>query len=149
MSFSCNYCRYVTTSDPITSTSTGKRWPLIGHNSCESFQVIYVITCPLCKSQYVGQTGRNIRRRISEHLRPLQRNEHWMMDKPKPRSRPMLPPRKSLGHLQHDSYRDTKKRNHSPRSNSPLHPPRHAVGSNHYCPGTSPPPLPRQGCSCS
>lgn len=68
---SCNYCKHVTTSQFITSTSTGKRWPIIGHNSCESFHVIYVITCPLCLFQYVGQTGRNIRRRLYEHLRDI------------------------------------------------------------------------------
>lgn len=71
MSSTCNYCKYFTTSQYIKSTSSGKRWPIIGNNSCESFHVIYVITCPLCHFQYVGQTGRNIRRRLYEHLRDI------------------------------------------------------------------------------
>lgn len=71
MLYTCKYCKYVTTSQSITSTSTGKRWPIVGHNTCESFHVVYVITCPFCKFQYVGQTGRNIRKRLYEHLRDI------------------------------------------------------------------------------
>ena len=39
--------------------------------SCRSSNVIYCITCKICKKQYVGQTLRRIRDRIYEHIRDI------------------------------------------------------------------------------
>jgi hypothetical protein len=36
--------------------------------SCELSNIIYFITCKICKLQYIGETGRPLRQRIYEHI---------------------------------------------------------------------------------
>ena len=38
-------------------------------NDCSVKAVVYCITCKLCNQRYVGETGRTIHERLSEHLR--------------------------------------------------------------------------------
>jgi hypothetical protein len=41
---------------------------IIGDISCNIQDLIYVICCQRCKMQYVGETGRTLRERITDHL---------------------------------------------------------------------------------
>ena len=43
--------------------------------TCTSANVIYCITCTLCKKIYIGETGRRLGDRFREHLRDVERND--------------------------------------------------------------------------
>ena len=51
----CNYCPLLDRSGQITSTTTGRTYTTRKHVSCKSHNLIYCITCTICKKQYVGQ----------------------------------------------------------------------------------------------
>ena len=44
------------------------------HFTCISTNVIYCITCTLCKKIYIGETGRRLADRFREHLRDAEQN---------------------------------------------------------------------------
>ena len=44
------------------------------HFACISVNVIYCITCTLCKKIYIGKTGRRLADRFREHLRDVEKN---------------------------------------------------------------------------
>lgn len=75
MRFSCNICEHIVTTASICpdASKPDRKFPIIGLNTCDSFSVIYAIMCPVCKKLYIGQTGRNIRIRIYEHKRDINR----------------------------------------------------------------------------
>ena len=39
-----------------------------GHITCNSTNLIYIIICSKCQKQYVGETGKKLKIRITEHL---------------------------------------------------------------------------------
>ena len=43
--------------------------------TCTSANVIYCITCTLCKKIYIGKTGRRLGDRFGEHLRDVERSD--------------------------------------------------------------------------
>ena len=43
--------------------------------TCTSANVIYCITCTLCEKIYIGEIGRTLGDRFSEHLRDVERND--------------------------------------------------------------------------
>ena len=43
--------------------------------TCTSTNVIYCISCTLCKKIYIGETGRRLGDRFREHLRDVERND--------------------------------------------------------------------------
>ena len=43
--------------------------------TCTSANVIYCITCTLCKKLYIGETGRRLGDRFREHLRDVEKND--------------------------------------------------------------------------
>ena len=54
-------------SDPLRS--------LIIFITCTSANVIYCITCTLCKKLYIGETGRRLGDRFREHLRDVEKDD--------------------------------------------------------------------------
>jgi hypothetical protein len=69
-------CRWCARLDPrrrITSTATKERHKKLPHGQidCETCNLIYLITCHSCQKQYVGETKRSFRTRISEHDRDI------------------------------------------------------------------------------
>ena len=51
------------------------------HFTCTSANVIYCITCTLCKKLYIGETGRQLGDRFREHLRGVE-NDDKIASKP-------------------------------------------------------------------
>ena len=55
---SCNKCdickNFLITDSKFRCTVTGKTYFIIGNMSCDSGNVIYLITCSNCREQYVG-----------------------------------------------------------------------------------------------
>ena len=45
------------------------------HFTCTSTNVIYCITCTLCKKLYIGETGRRLGDRFREHLRDVEKDD--------------------------------------------------------------------------
>ena len=45
------------------------------HFTCTSANVIYCITCTLCKKLYIGKTGRRLGDRFREHLRDVEKDD--------------------------------------------------------------------------
>ena len=45
------------------------------HSTCISANVIYCITCTLCKKIFIGETGRRLADRFREHLRDVAKND--------------------------------------------------------------------------
>ena len=64
----CRLCIHVNDDPTIFSTSTRYTHQVQGKFSCETTSVVYIITCMRCDIAYIGQTGRSLRQRISEHL---------------------------------------------------------------------------------
>lgn len=71
MRFNCNHCENIISDKEIVSTSTGHKHKIIGNNTCQTRNVVYAITCPVCRSQYVGETGRHLWERLADHKRDI------------------------------------------------------------------------------
>ena len=65
---SCTYCPHLDRSGTITSTTTGRTYQSKRHISCCSHNLIYCITCTICKKQYVGQTSKKLKERFINHF---------------------------------------------------------------------------------
>jgi hypothetical protein len=50
------------------STSTGRTYKKYHIGNCTTKNVIYMLTCKTCEKQYIGQTKRQFKIRIGEHL---------------------------------------------------------------------------------
>lgn len=71
----CKYCENLDTSGQIFSTVLARHFPAKHNVSCRSHNVVYCLTCLICKLQYVGQTKRTFHERLYEHQRNIrQRN---------------------------------------------------------------------------
>jgi len=64
--------------------------------TCTSANVIYCITCTLCKKIYIGETGRRLGDRFRERLRAVERNDK---DTSKPVARHFNLPNHSSQHM--------------------------------------------------
>ena len=63
----CQICNILPAQNSIKSTSTSNTFPILCQNAdCSSSNCIYVITCTLCQSQYVGQ-AKTFRLRVNNH----------------------------------------------------------------------------------
>ena len=56
-------------------SNTGKTYPIPGHIHCTAINVIYLLTCSVCKMQYIGETKNSFRRRFGDHKGYIRRNE--------------------------------------------------------------------------
>ena len=69
----CTWCPKINTHRRIKSTITKERHKKLLHEltDCETSCIIYLITCKDCHKQYVGETKRSFRTRLSEHDRDV------------------------------------------------------------------------------
>ena len=72
----CRSCHHTLHPNPIshttenatfTSSSSGDTYTIQKHLSCQTENVVYLITCTECGKQYVGETGRSLECRMKEH----------------------------------------------------------------------------------
>jgi hypothetical protein len=67
--FPCKYCKtFPKQGEMFTSTTTGQSYVFKAEQNCCATNVVYCITCKLCKKQYVGETLRPFRERLREHF---------------------------------------------------------------------------------
>lgn len=54
-------------TDSFHSNSVNKKFQIKHNISCDSSNLIYLINCNKCKKQYIGETGRTLRERVTDH----------------------------------------------------------------------------------
>ena len=66
----CKTCKHLREGDKFTSNVTGKAYNVQSNNpvmTCDTKNVIYVISCRKCGIQYVGETSQMLRQRMNNH----------------------------------------------------------------------------------
>lgn len=66
-SIRCGTCSHAMTGDSFSSTTNNKIYHYLQNNNCASKNIIYLITCAKCRQQYVGETQRELRQRVTDH----------------------------------------------------------------------------------
>ena len=69
----CKYCPFVSNMVEISGPNGSAK--ITDHFTCISVNVIYCITCMLCKKIYIGETARRSADRFREHLRDAGKND--------------------------------------------------------------------------
>ena len=69
----CTYCPMIHKIEHFYSTHTRTKHNTINlpdkHRiTCELYNLVYLISCTKCKKQYIGETSRQFRKRIYEHI---------------------------------------------------------------------------------
>jgi hypothetical protein len=65
----CKTCLYI---DPSTTFKTPSgQFTVRSALSCKSTNIVYILTCTLCNMMYVGETGRSLNDRFTEHQRSM------------------------------------------------------------------------------
>ena len=75
----CSTCTYSTETTTFHSYHQQKTFTIHGHINCNTSNVIYLITCTKCHKQYVGETGRKLKTRITEHLHSIKNHKNTVI----------------------------------------------------------------------
>jgi len=67
----CCMCPFINSSPNIESTNSDVKLQTSKSFNCFSKSVIYILTCQKCSHQYIGQTGRQVKERIAEHIQNI------------------------------------------------------------------------------
>ena len=87
-------CPFVQNADKISGPKRSVK--ITDRFTCTSANVIYCITCTLCKKLYIGETGRRLGDRFREHLRSVEKDDK---DASKPVARHFNLPNHSKEHM--------------------------------------------------
>ena len=90
----CRTCPFISNANKISGPK--RTVAITDHFSCISTNLIYCITCTLCKKVYIGETGRRLGDRFREHLRDVEINDK---DASKPVARHFNLPNHSQKHM--------------------------------------------------
>ena len=73
----CNDNNMVVPLNNFKSSVNGKHFNILTDSNlnCKSSNIIYLITCNVCKFQYVGETQRSFEVRMREHLYQIRKHE--------------------------------------------------------------------------
>ena len=69
----CRTCPFISNANKISGPK--RTIAITDHFWCISTNLIYCITCTLCKKIYIGETGRRLGDRFREHLRDVEIND--------------------------------------------------------------------------
>ena len=64
----CQFCSTCKKDNRIKSSVTGRTYKGPEKYTCKTRNIIYVITCKKCSKQYVGETYRTFKERMTEHI---------------------------------------------------------------------------------
>ena len=70
----CKTCPFIRSVEKISGPK--RSITITDHFTCTSGNVIYCITCTLCKKLYIGETGRRLGDRFREHLCDVEKDEN-------------------------------------------------------------------------
>ncbi len=73
----CRYCPKLNHSGIVKNTSTKHMYIVPQRITCKFNNLIYLITCKVCQSQYVGQTMNSIQMRFQKHLNDISHCMDW------------------------------------------------------------------------
>ena len=68
----CKSCPFI--SNTVNISGPNRSVKVTDYFTCISTNVIYCITCTLCKKIYIGEIGRRLADRFREHLRDVEKN---------------------------------------------------------------------------
>ena len=69
----CKTCSFIRNVEKMSGPKRSIK--ITDHFTCTSANVIYCITCTLCKKLYIGETGRRLGDRFREHLRDVEKDD--------------------------------------------------------------------------
>ena len=64
----CKACSYIVETSSFSSSHNNRTYRLHNKFICTSSNIVYLVTCSKCHMQYVGETGRSLRDRITDHV---------------------------------------------------------------------------------
>ena len=67
LSSRCKTCPFISETHYFSSNFTNKRYPIQEHLTCESSNIIYLISCKKCPKQYLGESKNKLRTRFNAH----------------------------------------------------------------------------------
>jgi hypothetical protein len=73
----CVHCPFMEETTHYRSTTTSKLYKIKGHHTCNSTNVVYLITCERCGLQYVGETGQQLKARFAGHRSDIRREDEY------------------------------------------------------------------------
>ena len=62
----CTACPYIQTGNEVKICET-EVWKITNKVNCETYNCVYMIICQKCNSKYIGETGRMLKARLSDH----------------------------------------------------------------------------------
>ena len=63
----CSICKLINTSDTLINKKTGKHLKITAGGNCRTSDLVYAARCKICDLIYVGETGKDLRTRFSQH----------------------------------------------------------------------------------
>ena len=69
----CKTCPFICNVEKLSAPKRSIK--ITDHFTCTSTNVIYCITCTLCKKLYIGETGRRLGDRFRENLRHVEKDD--------------------------------------------------------------------------
>jgi hypothetical protein len=73
----CTNCAAMNKDNQLVASRTGQIYQVRGTYDCNTYNVVYVITCSLCKKQYVGETKNKIKTRMAQHRFDIRHNDEF------------------------------------------------------------------------
>ena len=70
----CKTCPFIRNVEKISGPKRSIK--ITDHFTCTSANVVYCITCTLCKKLYIGETGRRLGDQLQEHLRDVRKDDN-------------------------------------------------------------------------
>ena len=71
----CFCCRRIANDvSKYTSTVTKQSYTIDGNYTCKTNNCIYLVTCEICKEQYVGKTTMSMKKRHIQHRNDIKAN---------------------------------------------------------------------------
>ncbi len=70
----CGTCKHINDRKEVTSSTTGYGIKLKFDCTCETKNVVYMLSCVKCGMQYIGETKRSLRQRFGEHKNSVKKN---------------------------------------------------------------------------
>ena len=67
----CGCCDYLNSCSSFRFHGSNEEFELRSHFTCDTMNVLYVLTCPTCHHDYIGQTERTVRDRCGDHRRAI------------------------------------------------------------------------------
>lgn len=74
MSSRCGACKHIHRTNHFENKTNRKQYPITDKLTCETTNIIYLISCKKCTQQYIGETQNTLRERLTGHLSDIRRH---------------------------------------------------------------------------